>query len=77
MGRHKKIVPTKVWKISLQKDLADRIEAMLADPVTDKVLLGSRAAFIEARLREVLADIEAGRAAFDPITGRILRKRTP
>lgn len=57
--------------------LAADLEEVFRDPITGRIIYDARGALIRQLLREVIADIRAGRRIFDPVSKTVREARSP
>lgn len=75
MPRRKSTRDIKKWTLHLDAQIASRVEQALLDPMTGKVITGSRGKLIESLLEDTLSGIEEGRLAVDPFNGTIYERQ--
>lgn len=75
MGRPKRIDPAIRWELQISQRLANKVEKMLQDPVTNKPMQGARSRFVEALILDAMKQIENGEAIYDPLSKTLRRKR--
>lgn len=75
MPRSKHTRKVKKWTLHIDADLANEIEQLLIDPMTGKVITGSRGRLIEGFLSDILTGVREGKLQVDPINGHIYRRK--
>lgn len=55
-GRKAHVIPSVFWRIGIRKDIADKVELLLTDPVLGSIEYGARGKIITELLTKWLAE---------------------